>query len=60
MKVIKYGYKSANSLILLARLGGFEPPISPTRLLPDDLHQHPLLAATIKLTIKNLFPGAEV
>ncbi|VTR70089.1 hypothetical protein DESC_780278 [Desulfosarcina cetonica] len=29
-------------------------------LFPDDLHQHPLFTAAIKLTIENTLPGAEI
>ncbi len=31
-----------------------------TTLLTNNFHQHPFASATIKLTIKNLFPGTEI
>jgi hypothetical protein len=30
------------------------------KLLADNLYQHPLAAAAVKLAVKNLFPGAEI
>src|SRR5579859_1219247 len=34
---------------------GLEP-----QLLPNDLHKHPLASASIKLAVKNLFPGTKI
>jgi len=34
--------------------------VNPLKLFPDDLHQNPLPPPTIKFSIKDLFPGAEI